>query len=151
MRFAGLLFLISSSCLFAQSEQACHEVGGGITTNFVDATDTLGTATGDLAGGLGVHVLAQEAGPNGSIVLTVHHHWVTVAGDTISLDEGKATLFPTPVAGFYAAIYLDGVNVNGSGTGKFAGASGKIYAWGAVELNKQQLTLRYSGQICHGK
>ena len=62
MRFIGLLFVISSSCLFAQNEHACHEVGGGITTNFVDAADTLGTATGDLAGGLGVHVLGQEAG-----------------------------------------------------------------------------------------
>lgn len=132
------------------SEQACYQVSGGILTNFIDATDTLGTATGDLAGGLGVHVLRQEAGPNGAIVLTVHHHWVTVTGDTVSLAEAKATLFPTPVAGFYAATYLDGVNVNGSGTGKLAGASGKIYAWGAVDLNRQQLTLRYAGQICHG-
>jgi hypothetical protein len=151
MRFAGLLLLISGSCLFAQSDRACHDVGGGITTNFVDTADTLGTATGDLAGGLGVHVVGQEAGPNGSIVLTVHHHWVTVTGDTVSLDEAKATLFPTPVPGFYAAIYLDGVDVNGAGTGKLAGASGKIYAWGAVDLNKEQLTLRYSGHICHDK
>ncbi|HLH02853.1 MAG TPA: hypothetical protein VKX25_08785 [Bryobacteraceae bacterium] len=151
MRLRGLLFLLVSSCLFAEGEQACHKVGGGISTNFVDAVDTLGSATGDLAGGLGVHVIGQEAGPNGSIVLTVHHHWVTVTGDTVSLDEAKATLFPTPVPGFYAAIYLDGVNVNGSGTGKLAGASGKIHAWGAVDLNKMELTLRYSGQICHNK
>ena len=81
----------------------------------------------------------------------MHHHWVTVAGDTLSLDEAKVTLFPTPVQGFYAGIYLDGVNVNGSGTGKFAGARGRIDAWGAADLNKKQLTLRYSGQVCHGK
>ena len=151
MRFVGLLLLISCSCLFAESDQTCHEVDGGITTNFVDAADTLGTATGDLAGGLGVHVLGQQDGPNGSIVLTVHHHWVTVTGDTVSLDEAKVTLFPTPVPGFYAAKYLDGVNVNGSGTGRLAGASGRLDAWGAVDLNLQQLTLRYSGQICHSK
>jgi hypothetical protein len=146
MRLAGMLLLISSSCLVAQA--ACHEVAGGIVTNFVDSSDTLGSATGDLAGGLGVHVIAQQPGPGGTLMITVHHHWVTQSGDTVSLDEATVTLFPTTVPGFYAASYLDGVTLNKSGTGQFAGATGKIYAWGAVDLNSGQLVLRYSGKAC---
>ena len=37
-------------CAGARAESKCHEVAGGITTNFVDSSDTLGSATGDLAG-----------------------------------------------------------------------------------------------------
>jgi hypothetical protein len=126
----------------------CAPVGGGITTNFVDAADTLGSATGDLAGGLGVHVLSQEAGPNGTLLITVQHHWVTESGDTVGLDQATVTLFPTAVRGFYAASYLDGVNLNASGTGRLAGASGKIYGWGAANFATGQLVLRYSGRVC---
>ena len=149
MRHISVLFLITASCLFAANPH-CSSVGGGITTNFIDASTTLGSATGDLAGGLGVSVLGQNAQPNGNIVLTVHHHWVTQTGDTFSLDQAQVTLFPTSIAGVYFASYLSGINVNGSGTGRFGpGASGTIYAWGAVDLNKLQLTLRYSGQVCY--
>lgn len=152
MRIFGLLFLAAAvSSLGAQNPVKCHPVGGGITTNFVDSSDTLGSATGDLAGGLGVHVLSQQAGANGSIVITVQHRWVTADGDTLSADQGTVTLFPTPVSGFYAATYLDGVSLNGSGTGRFAGASGRIFAWGAVNFQTGQLTLRYSGQICYAE
>jgi hypothetical protein len=62
----------------------------------------------------------------------VQHHWVTATGDTVSLDQAIVTLFPTPVPGLYAGSYLDGINLNRSGTGSFAGASGKIYPWGAA-------------------
>jgi len=135
-------------CASAQAESKCHEVAGGITTNFVDSSDTLGSATGDLAGGLGVHVFNQEQGSGGTILLTVQHHWVTATGDTVSLDQAIVTLFPTPVPGLYAGSYLNGVNLNRSGTGRFAGATGKIYAWGAVDLNKLEVVLRYSGSVC---
>lgn len=148
MRLIGLVILATSSYLSAQSAVVCHEVGGGITTNFVDSSDTLGSATGDLAGGLGVHVLAQQQGPGGTIVVTVQHHWVTDTGDTVSLDQAAVTLFPTAIPGFYAASYVDGIEVNKSGTGKFAGATGKLYGWGAVDFSKNELVLRYSGQIC---
>jgi len=131
------------------AESKCHEVAGSIVTNFVDSSDTLGSATGDLAGGLGVQVLSQDAGPNGTILIGVQHHWVTAAGDTVSLDKATVTLFPTSVPGFYAASYVDGVTVNHSGTGRFAGASGKLYGWGAVDFSQGALVLRYSGKICH--
>ena len=150
MRKLGWLFLAMAVCtLNAENPVKCHAVGGGITTNFVDATDTLGSATGDLAGGLGVHVVSQEAGPNGTLLITVQHHWVTESGETVSLDRATVTLFPTAVQGFYAASYVDGVALNGSGTGRFAGASGKIDAWGAVNFGAGELVLRYSGQVCH--
>ena len=93
-------------------------------------------------------VIAQQPGTGGTLMITVHHHWVTQSGDTVSLDEATVTLFPTTVPGFYAASYLDGVTLNKSGTGQFAGATGKIYAWGAVDLNSGQLVLRYSGKAC---
>ena len=150
MRLVTLLLLATISSA-ASAEPKCHQVAGGITTNFVDSSDTLGSATGDLAGGLGVHVLNQQAGSNGTIVITVQHHWVTTTGDTVSLDQAVVTLFPTTVPGFYAASYLDGVNFNKSGTGDFAGASGKIYGWGAVDLGKGELVLRYSGEVCHAE
>lgn len=150
MRNLGLLFLAAAVCsLNAQNPVKCHAVGGGIMTNFVDAADTLGSATGDLAGGLGVHVLSQEAGPNGTLLITVQHHWVTDKGDTVSLDQATITLFPTAVQGFYAASYVDGVALNGSGTGRFAGATGKINGWGAANFATGELVLRYSGQVCH--
>jgi hypothetical protein len=136
-------------CAGVRAESNCHEVAGGITTNFVDSSDTLGSATGDLAGGLGVHVFNQEQGSGGTIRPTVQHHWVTVTGETVSLDQATVTLFPTPVPGLYAGSYLDGVNLNRSGTGRFAGASGKIYAWGAVDLSKGEVVLRYSGSVCY--
>jgi hypothetical protein len=42
---------------------------------------------------------------------------------------------------------MDGVTITG-GTGRYAGASGKIAVFGAVDLGKQQLILRYEGQVC---
>jgi hypothetical protein len=135
-------------CASVRAESSCHEVAGAITTNFVDSSDTLGVATGDLAGGLGVHVLNEQQGPGGTVLLTVQHHWVTATGDTVSLDQAIVTLFPTPVPGLYAGSYLDGINVNRSGTGRFAGASGKIYPWGAADLTKGEVVLRYSGSVC---
>lgn len=148
MRLAGMFLLIASSCLAVQAERVCQETAGGIVTNFIDSADTLGSATGDLAGGLGVHVLAQQAGQGGTTLITVQHHWVTQAGDTLGLNHAVVTLFPTSVSGFYAANYLDGVEINKNGTGRFAGASGKIYGWGAVDMNTGALVLRYSGKVC---
>jgi hypothetical protein len=149
MRSIWLLLVISALSVAAQAQRACHEVAGGIVTNFIDSSDTLGSAAGDLAGGLGVHVISQEPGAGGTLLITVQHHWVTEAGDTISLDPGVVTLFPTTIPGFYAASYLNGVELNKSGTGRFSGATGTIYAWGAVDFNQGELVLRYSGRVCH--
>ena len=84
-----LIFVVGAMCVLTGSSFAdakrpqCQAAGGGILTNFLDSTETLGTATGDLAGGLGVIVLGVAPGANGTTVYHVYHHWVTVPGDTI--------------------------------------------------------------------
>jgi hypothetical protein len=152
MRKIWITLLALAPCLFAQSgETNCQEVGGGILTNFLSTpavgASTLGTATGDLRGGLGVIILSIKSGQNGSTVFHVQHHWVTESGDTISLQEADVTAFPTPISGLFAASYIDGIKVLG-GTGRFVGATGNIKVFGAVDLKQDQLTLRYQGQIC---
>jgi hypothetical protein len=136
--------------LLAQGGANCKKVGGAVSTNFLDLknpTETLGTATGDLKGALGVTVLSLSPGPNGTAVFLNHHHWVTETGDTLYFENALATAFPTPIPGLYAAIYKDGQVLTG-GTGRFEGASGKITSWGAVDLSKGQVVLRYEGQVC---
>ena len=136
-------------CASVLAQSKCHQVAGTITTNFVDSANTLGSATGDLAGGLGVKVINEQQGSGGTILLTVQHHWVTATGDTLSLDRAVVTLFPTSLPDFFAGSYVDGVVLNKFGTGRFAGASGKIYGWGAVDLVKGEVVLRYSGKVCN--
>jgi hypothetical protein len=77
-----------------------------------------------------------------------HHHWVTEAGDTILLDDADATLFPTSVPGLYAGSYINGVKIIG-GTGRFVNATGNLTStYGAVDLPKGQVILRYQGHVC---
>src|SRR5437764_171103 len=126
MRKICILFLTVTPWLFAQDDASghhCKAVGGGIVTNFVGPSDTLGMATGDLRGGLGVHVNSITAGPNGTTILHNHHHWVTEVGDTILFDDADVTAFPTPIAGLYAASYINGIKIIG-GTGRFENATG---------------------------
>ena len=149
MNKVSILFLAIVPCLYAQQGQHCRDVGGSILTNFIDATDTLGTATGDLKGGLGVTVLGVKPGPNDSTIYHVHHHWVTETGETLFFEDAYLTAIPTST-GLILADYIDGVKMTG-GTGRFADASGTLVAWGAVDLSKGQLVLRYEGQVCFAK
>jgi hypothetical protein len=142
-----MLPLITAPCVLAADTAECRAVGGAISTNFIDQSATLGTATGDLRGGLGVDVLGVGAGANGSTVFHNHHHWVTESGDTIFLADADATAFPTGVPGLFGTSYIDGVKIVG-GTGQFAGTSGNLAIFGAVNLNQGQVILRYQGQIC---
>jgi hypothetical protein len=145
-----IILAVVAPALFAQGGANCKMVAGGVLTNFLDLsnpTETLGTATGDLKGGLGVTVLKFSTGPNGTLVFLNQHHWVTETGDTLYFDNAQAAAFPTGIPGLYAVSYTNGVTLTG-GTGRFAGASGKSTAWGAVDMNKGQLILRYEGQIC---
>jgi hypothetical protein len=147
MRNAILLCLLGVSSVLAQAGTNCHPVGGTISTNFLDPTTTLGSATGDLAGGLGVTVLSLVQNPNGTATFHNHHHWVTVTGDTINLLDAYATAYPTGVPGLFAANYDKGVTIAG-GTGKFLHAVGKVSSWGAVNLITNEIVLRYEGTVC---
>jgi hypothetical protein len=82
------------------------------------------------------------------VVFHVHHHWVTEAGDTIVLNDPYATAYPSGIPGLSAVSHTNGVTIAG-GTGRFAGATGKVTSYGAIDLNKQQLILRYEGQVCY--
>jgi len=147
MRATLLSLVMLGPCLFAQGGANCKDVGGAILTNFVDPTTTLGGATGDLRGGLGVSVLNVAPGPNGTTVFHNHHHWVTEAGDTIFFADADATAYPMPISGLFGVSYVKGIQVTG-GTGRFAGATGTVAAFGAVNLSQGQMILRYQGHIC---
>jgi hypothetical protein len=138
----------------ALADENCRHVGGGILTNFLPAPPAIdcaaspvglctdGVATGDLSGSVGVTVISE----NGN-VLHNHHHWVTASGDTIIFKDADLTLLAN-ASGQYLGNYLKGVTITG-GTGGFEGASGNLKSvFGAIDLNKGQLTLRYEGTVC---
>jgi len=146
MRLTLLTILMIAPRLFAQNGANCQQAGGAILTNFLDPSTTLGSATGDFKGGIAVTVLTAAPGPNGSTVFHNQHRWVTESGDTIALAEADATASPAQAGAVSAIVYVKGVQVTG-GTGRFAGASGSLAIFGAIN-GEGQLVLRYQGQVC---
>ncbi len=160
MRKIWIAFLMIAPCLFAQGgEKNCQEVSGGVVTNIlsekgtVNGKDfiftTLGTVTGDLKGAVGIYIFSITPGSNNGIVAKVHHHWVTEAGDTIFLQDATATAFQVgPFSGVYA-VADDSYTVNIiGGTGRFAGATGKLSTIGVLDTNQGKIVLRYQGTVC---
>ncbi|MBV8072103.1 MAG: hypothetical protein JO270_19510, partial [Acidobacteriaceae bacterium] len=127
----------------------CQHVGGAVSTNFLDPATTFGIATGDFAGAIGVTVLSFSENSDGTLTFHNQHHWVTATGDTIELEPAYATGYPSGIKGLYAAVYAQGVNIKG-GTGRFANATGNMYFYGAVDTVRNQVVLRYEGQVCFG-
>ncbi|MBV9275068.1 MAG: hypothetical protein JO333_14305 [Verrucomicrobia bacterium] len=164
MRNLWIALLVMTPCLFAYGgDNNCKEVSGGIVTNFLTESGTvngqtfvfttLGTATGDLAGGIGVYIFSFT--PTGTTaVAKVHHHWVTEAGDSIFAQDATANAYQV---GPYAGIYAVGggsytVNIIG-GTGRFNGAKGEISFIGVLDTSEPdpsrwRVVLRYQGTIC---
>ena len=104
MRKIWIALLVMMPCLFAYGDgKNCKEVSGGVVTNFLPESGTvngqqfiyttIGTATGDLAGGLGVYIFSITPGPNNTVAAKVHHHWVTDAGDTVYAQDAIANGF----------------------------------------------------------
>jgi hypothetical protein len=166
MRKIWTAFLIMLPCLFAQGGERCQEVGGAILTNSIPESGTialvgpngepgtttenfvaviLGTATGDLRGGVVIFVLP----PTSTMPIRVHGNWVTESGDTIYADEANATPgSPIPGSNVSAAFYPGGLNITG-GTGRFAGAHGNLnILFGAGDSVSGQFIYRYQGTIC---
>jgi hypothetical protein len=167
MRKSWIALLVMMPCLIAHgNENNCKEVSGGVVTNFLTESGTvnfpnesgqlfsfttLGTATGDLAGALGVYIFSITPGANG-VVAKVHHHWVTDAGDTIYLQDATANAFQVgPYSGVYAVADKSyTVNIIG-GTGRFAGAMGPLSTIGVLDTNQGKVVLRYQGTICFAR
>jgi hypothetical protein len=165
MRKIWIAFLMMVPCMFVRGDESdCKEVSGGIVTNVLNesgtvnfATEsgkqfiatTLGTATGDLKGAVGVYFFSITPEPNNSLVAKVHHHWVTEAGDTIFLQDATATAFQVgPFSGVYAVADDSYVVKVIGGTGRFAGATGTLKSTGVLDQNQGKVVLRYQGTIC---
>ena len=133
----------------ADREGHCRSVGGSIITNFgaVDPNTTLGPATGDLRGAVAATLTsAPQAGPNGTVLFHVQHHWVTESGDNIFFDPAVATTAPLSQTRFAVISYPTDII---GGTGKFAGATGHLTNIGEADLQAGTV-FRYSGQVCFG-
>ena len=144
---AAMLF---AAAAIAQAK-SCQQAGGMLMTDLgaVDASTTMGVATGDLRGAVGATILNLESQNNGAtLIFTVQHHWVTETGDLLFFDQAKATV--EQVGGSQSTRY--GVvtyttHLKG-GTGRFAGATGDFTSMGEADLATGQLVFRYSGTLC---
>ncbi len=118
----------------------------------INQATTLGTQTGDLAGAVSAGILSVTPGANGTTVFKVQHHFVTETGYTITAAPANATV--APVAPGLLAVVSYPVRITG-GTGRFAGASGKIDVIGEIflpnfpDLAGGKTVFRYSGQLCY--
>lgn len=143
---AGCLcvLLLVNSALAAPKH--CAPVGGAFMTNLggFGENTTLGVITGDIKGGVGVQILGMTTS-NGTTTVTVQHHLVTEAGDTVFIDQAQVIgVFVAP--GLFAVTNYQ-IHVSG-GTGRFEGASGDLSAIGEADFNTGQLVGRYSGKLC---
>jgi len=169
MRKLWIAILMMVPCMFARGDDRnCKEVSGGIVTNFLTESGmvkfgtgtgngqsfvftTLGTATGDLAGGIGVYIFSFT--PTGTTaVAQVHHHWVTEAGDTIFAQDATANAYQVgPFSGVYAVANDSYVVKVVGGTGRFAGATGTLKNTGVLDTNQGKVILCYQGTICFAR
>ena len=144
--FALLLPLLAVHAYGANPH--CSAVGGAILTNLggfgqIDGwPTTMGVATGDLKGAIGVQIVA--ASPDFTSI-TVQHHWVTDAGETLSIDS--ATLYGAYVTSTLLGVKEYKAHLSG-GTGRFEHATGDMSFMGEIDLGSGQVVLRYSGRVC---
>lgn len=128
----------------------CQPIGGFISTNVggFGPNTTMGSVVGDLAGGVGVEILKIATGANGLVDVTVHHHWVTTTGETLTIDE--AHLYGVYVAPGLLAVTDYKVHLAG-GTGRYQNTSGDITVIGEADFNTNHTALQFTGQLCRDK
>lgn len=148
---AGAVLVILFAAGAGAQSKSCQRAGGMLMTDLgaVDATTTMGVATGDLKGAVGATILNVEAQNGGAtLIFTVQHHWVTESGDLLFFDQAKATV--EQVGGTQSTRYgvvNYAIHLNG-GTGRFTAATGDLTSIGEVDLATGQLVFRYSGIVC---
>jgi len=146
------LCLLSAPPALAQSERdpgRCERVAGSISSNFIDESTTLGTVTGDLKGAISALILGPpEAVGNQTFVFNNQPRWVTEAGDTIFFEKAQATSAMME-QGLFAIVSYP-LRIVG-GTGKFAGANGRLNSIGEVDFRDPtggRAVARYRGTVC---
>lgn len=138
--------VILATAAFSEPKK-CTPIGGVILTDFgvPDANSTMGYATGDLKGSVGVTILGIETVGNNTL-FHVQHHWVSESGDVIGVDPATATT--VEVAPNMYAVVTYPVHLNG-GTGRFAGATGDLVnTLGEADFVNGRLVFRYTGTLC---
>ncbi len=80
----------------------------------------------------------------------MQHHIVTAEGDTINFDE--VNVYAAPVTATVLGLVVQPLRITG-GTGKFAGATGTLTGFGALQLDPAvdppgMTVFRYTGQVC---
>ena len=148
-----LATLILAATAIGQStatNSKCQPIGGFISTNVggFGPNTTMGTVVGDLAGAVGVEILDITTGANGLVDISVHHHWVTTNGDTLTID--KANAYGVYVAPGLLAVTDYKVHIAG-GTGQYQDKTGDINVIGEADFNAGILVLRFTGQLCREK
>lgn len=126
----------------------CSDVGGAILTNVggfgqIDGSPTtMGIATGDLKGAIGVQI--TNASPDFTTI-AVQHHWVTENGETLNID--RATLVGVFVGQGLLGVKEYKAHLSG-GTGRFANATGDMSFIGEIDFSTGHVVLRYTGNVC---
>ena len=148
--FRVALLLASFTVTGFAASPHCSDIGGAIITNvggfgqIAGTVTTMGVATGDLKGAIGVEILRTS--PDFTAI-TVQHHWVTDDGETLNIDQ--ATLNGTFVAPGLLAVTEYEAHLSG-GSGRFATATGHTSYIGEIDFNTGHVVLRYSGKVCFG-
>jgi hypothetical protein len=129
------------------TDSDCQPLGGFISTNVggFGPNTTMGVVAGDLAGAVGVEIVGISVGSNGLVDVTVHHHWVTVTGEMLTIDQAHA--YGVYVAPGLLAVTNYQVHISG-GTGRYQNTKGDISVIGEADFNTGHLVLRFTGQLC---
>jgi hypothetical protein len=143
----ALIALLAIALPASAQRHHCESVAGAIMTNFnllpygPEGGTNLGPAFGDLEGSVAATTISLSP-------FTFQHYWVATNGDVINFKP--AVLKPTLINDHVIAAQWGDYRAEISGgTGRFAGATGYIEAFGLVDLQAGSVVLRYRGEVCY--